>query len=68
MNDAALCVQEMQKRSKDWPEFYDFLLDTFNGLVEDNKVICGADNFTAWLYKSDEFFTAFSEWLKERGK
>ena len=64
MNDAAVCVQEMQKRG-DWVNFYDYVIDTYNDLIEDSKVICGLDNLTAWLFNADNFFNAMSEWLKE---
>jgi len=64
LNAAALCVQEMQKRGE-WVYFYDDLLDTYNGLCEDGKVSCGAENFTAWLFNAENFFNAMSEWLKE---
>jgi hypothetical protein len=57
----------MQKRGE-WVYFYDDLLDTYNGLCEDGKVSCGAENFTAWLFNAENFFNAMSEWLKERGK
>jgi len=67
LNDAALCVQEMQKRG-DWSYFYDDLLDTYNGLCEDCKEPCGADNFTAWLFNADNFFTAMAAWIKEEEK
>jgi len=40
LNDAGLCVAEMQKRG-DWSYFYDDLLDTYNGLCEDCKEPCG---------------------------
>ncbi len=67
LNDASLCVQEMQKRG-DWSYFYDDLLDTYNGLCEDCKEPCGADNFTAWLFNADNFFTAMAAWIKEEEK
>lgn len=64
LNDAALCVQEMQKRGEFAP-FYDDLLDTYNGLCEDGKATCGADNFTAWLFNPENFFGAMAAWIKE---
>ena len=67
LNDAGLCVQEMQKWG-DWSYFYDDLLDTYNGLCEDCKEPCGADNFTAWLFNADNFFTAMAAWIKEEEK
>ena len=64
LNDAALCVQEMQKRGEFAP-FCDDLLDTYNGLCEDGKAACGADNFTAWLFNPENFFGAMAAWIKE---
>ena len=65
LNDAGLVVQEMQKRG-DWVNFYDYVIDTYNDLIEDGKVICGLDNLTAWLFNAENFFNAMSQWLKER--
>jgi hypothetical protein len=63
LNDAGLVVAEMRKRGE-WVYFYDDLLDTYNGLCEDGKVSCGAENFTAWIFNADNFFKAFCEWRK----
>ena len=58
LNDAALCVQEMQKRG----EFHSFLMmDTFNQ-------ISSWSDFIADLFNAENFFNAMSEWLKERKK
>ncbi len=65
LNDAGLGVAEMQKRG-DWVNFYDYVIDTYNDLIEDGKVICGLDNLTAWLFNAENFFNAMSQWLKER--
>lgn len=67
LNDAGLCVQEMQKRGEFAP-FYDDLLDTYNGLCEDGKATCGADNFAAWLFIADNFFGAMAAWRREGKK
>ena len=67
LNDAGLCVQEIQKRGSIF-EFYMHLIDVYNGLIEDGKEICGADNFTVWLFNAENFFNAMSEWLKEGKK
>ena len=67
LNDAALCIQEMQKRG-DIFDFYSYLIDIYNELVEQGTVICGADNFTAWLFIADNFFGAMAAWLKEGKK
>ncbi len=61
---AGLVVQEMQNRGE-WVYFYDDLLDTYNGLCEDGKVSCGAENFSAWLFNAENFFKAFVEWRKK---
>ena len=64
LNDAGLCVQEIQKRGSIFG-FYMHLIDVYNGLIEDGKEICGADNFTVWLFNAENFFAAFAAWLKE---
>ena len=64
LNDAGLCVAEMQKRG-DIFDFYSYLIDIYNELVEQGTVICGADNFTAWLFIADNFFGAMAAWLNE---
>ena len=58
LNDAALCVQKMQKRG----ELHSFLMmDTFNQ-------ISSWSDFIADLFNAENFFNVMSEWLKERGK
>ena len=58
LNDAALCVQEMQKRG----ELHSFLMmDTFNQ-------ISSWSDFIADLFNAESFFNAMSEWLKEEKK
>ena len=64
MNDAGLCVQEMQKRGSIF-EFYMHLIDVYNDLIKDGKEICGADNFTVWLFNPDNFFGAMAQCLRE---
>ena len=55
LNDAALCVQEMQKRG----ELHSFLMmDTFNQ-------ISSWSDFIADLFNAENFFEAMSQWLKE---
>ena len=62
LNDAALCVKEMQKRGDDYVKFikhaYDMAFD--DGKMQFHTV-------TAWLFNAENFFAAMSEWLKERG-
>ena len=64
LNDAGLCAAEMQKQG-DWVNFYDYVIDTYNDLIEDGKVICGLDNLTAWLFNAENFFAALAWWLRE---
>jgi len=52
MNDAALCVQEMQKRGE-WFDFYWFAIGNSS-----------SEALTAWLFNPDNFFKAFVEWRK----
>jgi len=56
LNDAALCVQEMQKRG-DWRNFL-IIARNLHKLEFDSQVI-------AWLFNPENFFNAMSEWLKE---
>ncbi|MFA5408314.1 MAG: hypothetical protein WC343_06030 [Bacilli bacterium] len=63
-NDAAICVQEMQKRG-DVGSFIQFSwgLKTIyperrNSLLE----------YIPYIFNAENFFNAMSEWLKERGK
>ena len=67
LNAAALCVQEIQKRGSIFG-FYMHLIDVYNGLIEDGKEICGADNFTVWLFNAENFFAAMTQWIKEEKK
>ena len=59
LNDAGLCVQEMQKRG-DWEDF----MAKVYGVCHFHKI----SSATAWLFNAENFFNAMSEWLKERGK
>ena len=56
LNDAAICVQEMQKRG-DWRNFL-IIARNLHKLEFDSQVI-------AWLFNPENFFNAMSEWLKE---
>ena len=56
LNDAALCVQEMQKRG-DWRNFL-IIARNLHKLEFDSQVI-------AWLFNAENFFNAMSEWLKD---
>jgi len=55
-NDAALCVQEMQKRGE-WQDFVQ-ITSKIHKLGFHSEVI-------AWLFNAENFFSAMSEWLKE---
>jgi len=52
LNDASLCVQEMQKRGE-WFDFYWFAIGNSS-----------SEALTAWLFNPDNFFKAFVEWRK----
>ena len=56
LNDAALCVQEMQKRGE-WQDFVQ-ITSKIHKLGFHSEVI-------AWLFNPENFFNAMSEWLKE---
>lgn len=59
LNDAGLCVKEMQQRGEWEHNFMDFVA----GNQKWNYHQC-----IAWLYDADNFFTVFVAWLKERKK
>ena len=56
LNDASLCVEKMVENG-DWFEFFK-MVDDFLDID-----CCGV---TAWLFNSQDFFTAMASWL--RGK
>ena len=59
LNDAGLCVEEMQKRG-DWEhDFMDFVA----GSQKWNYHQC-----IAWLFNRENFFGAMAAWIKERKK
>ena len=63
LNDAGLCVKEMQRRGDDYIEFIKVAYDeAFNaGNTQFHTV-------TAWLFNADNFFEAMASWLKEEEK
>lgn len=61
LNDAGLCVKEMQKR-KDWDDFVIY------AKADTEKQCRTWSQLFAWLYVDDYFFTIFAAWLKERKK
>ena len=64
MNDASLCVQEMQKRG-DWGVFTNHTWSKWSAQWRDLQAL---QEFVAWLFNAENFFNAMSQWLKERGK
>ena len=63
LNDAALCVAEVQKRG-DWEQFHDFVIEWGDLLSKASFAY-----ITAWLMSMEEgqaenFFKAFCEWRK----
>ena len=65
LNDAALCVQEMQKRGE-FVGFEVFALTEYQvynpDMIESDNIV---SEYIAWLYNAENFFAAMSEWLKE---
>ena len=59
LNDAALCLAEMQKRG-DWNRF---LNHGFNSLIDVYAFM--AHNFIATLFRAENFFGAMAAWLRE---
>jgi hypothetical protein len=59
LNDAGLCVVEMQKRG-DWQDFVQ-ITSKIHKLGFHSEVI-------AWLFNAENFFEAMSQWLKEGKK
>ena len=67
MNFAALCVKEMQKRG-DWEYFVGDTEDTLIYNIRYHKEHHSYKSFlVAWLFNSENFFAAMSEWLKRKG-
>jgi hypothetical protein len=68
LNDAGLCVQEMQKRGE-FRKFTDWTVYQTNqhlpGMKKGDTYYYDA-NFIAWLFNADNFFTAFVEWRKTK--
>ncbi|MFA5195964.1 MAG: hypothetical protein WC401_09240 [Bacteroidales bacterium] len=66
-NDAALCVQEMQKRGE-WLSFLKYVNTSPLLSKPANWYSFWPDDFISYLFNAENFFTAMSQWLKERGK
>ena len=65
LNDAGLCVQEMQKRGE-WDGFFYFV---WNRYRKSEKLLYKEVNeatFTALLFSADNFFNAFVQWRKTK--
>ena len=60
LNDASLCVQEMQKRG-DWERF---CANVFILFIDEEKSSYLFPKYIAWLFSADNFFSAFVEWRK----
>jgi len=61
LNDAGLCVQEMQKRG-DWERF---CANVFILFIDEEKSSYLFPKYIAWLFNANNFFTAMTQWLKE---
>ena len=72
LNDAALCVQEMQKRG-DWEYFVGDIEDTLNFFAATYKRYHKEHHsymavLVAWLFNAENFFNAMAQWIKEGKK
>ena len=67
LNDAGLCVAEMQKRGE-WEYFVGDTEDTLIYTRYHKEHHSYKSFLIAWLFNAENFFNAMSEWLKERGK
>ena len=63
MNDAAVCVQEMQKRG-DWEYFVGDTEDTLIYTRYHKEHHSYKAVLVAWLFNAENFFKAFTEWRK----
>lgn len=65
-NDAALCVQEMQKRGE-FVGFEVFALTEYQvynpDMIESDNIV---SEYIAWLFNAENFFNAFVEWRKTK--
>lgn len=61
LNDAGLCVKEMQRRG-DWA---DFESNALMMCFKVTKIDIWPTNFFAWLYDANNFFESMAKWLKE---
>ena len=61
LNDAGLCVQEMQKRGE-WQKFCATGFVIYFEGERPSHVF--PENYIAWLFNAENFFKAFVEWRK----
>ena len=61
LNDAGLCIKEMQKRG-DWDDFISCALMI---CFKVTKIDIWPTNFFAWMFNADNFFESMAKWLKE---
>jgi hypothetical protein len=64
LNDAGLCVQEVQKRGE-WGAFMNHTWSRWSAQWRDLQAL---QEFVLHLFNAENFFAALAEWLKERGK
>ena len=62
LNDAGLCVQEMQKRGE-WQKFCATGFVIYFEGERPSHVF--PENYIAWLFNADNFFGAMAAWIKE---
>lgn len=71
LTDVGLCVQEMQKRGGDYWHFYLVAEDLYRADEEGAYIHCNETEpcaISRWLFNTDNFFTAMSQWIKEGKK
>lgn len=61
LNDAGLCVAEIQKRGE-WWGFFDFISSN----PPEGRIY--PHEYVAWLFVAENFFGAMSAWIKEGKK
>jgi len=61
LNDAGLCVAEMQKRGE-WGAFMNHTWCRWSAQWRDSQA---SQEFVLHLFNAENFFNAMSEWLKE---
>jgi len=65
LNDAGVCVQEMQKRG-DWQKFCATGFVIYFEKERPSHVF--PENYVAWLFNAENFFTAMAQWIREEKK